>query len=99
LLLPALKQRLAHVVSIASALAGGVARRHPVAPIVKDEPHEQRSAFRAALSLLAGICRELRLDGLPQVFLDEGVMLARMRNTLMDGLAAIDPVSQQVIEC
>ena len=37
--------------------------------------------------LLAGICRELSLDGLPQVLLDDGVMLARMRNTLMDGFS------------
>src|SRR3979411_1299685 len=32
LLLPTLQQRLTHVVSVAAALAGGVAWRHPVAP-------------------------------------------------------------------
>src|ERR1700674_1389152 len=66
LLLPALKHRLAHVVAVAATLAGGVARRHPVAPIIKDEAHEQRSAFRAAPPVLGGLGRELRLNGLPE---------------------------------
>jgi hypothetical protein len=51
-----------------------------------------------APSLLVARGRELRLHGLPRIFLDDGFMLARMRNTLMDRLAAIDPVPQQVIE-
>src|SRR5215510_7504186 len=98
LLLPALQHRLAHIISVASALAGGMARRHPVAPIIKYATHKQPSAFGATLSLFAGMDRELRLDGLPQSYLDDGFMLTRMRNTLMDRLAAIDPVPQQVIE-
>ena len=42
--------------------------------------------------------RELGLDGLPQVSLDDGVMLARMRHTFVDRLATVEPVPQQVIE-
>jgi hypothetical protein len=53
----------------------------------------------SALVALGGIVGKLRLDGIPELRIDDRLMFADIRLFLMDDLAAVDAVLQHLDFC
>src|SRR6516164_160586 len=87
------------LVVVAPALLDRVARRHPVALGVEQDPREQARLVRAgAGGALDSIAGEPHLSRIPQQLINDWRMFARMGLSLVNDLAAIGAVPQHQVE-
>jgi hypothetical protein len=88
------------IVAIAQSLLDRVGRRHSYAAGVEEHASQQISLFGrfARGPPLHAVGFELLLNSQPEILIDDRRMLARIGRTLVDDLAAIDPVLQHLVE-
>src|SRR5690606_15914977 len=88
------------IVAIKPAFSAiGEGRGHGMAIPIEDPPGERRAGhFPAGASPSPGILVETCLHGVKQRRIDEGVMKAGIKCTLMRHLTEIDPVAQEMKE-
>src|SRR5207247_2212809 len=92
-------QRAGDVIAVACAVLDRVARRHPVAFVIKQQPGEQaRLASPFARVALGEVDGKLRLNRIPQRLLDDRRVVARIGLFLVNDLAPIDAVLQHQVE-
>ena len=73
--------------------------RHSVAAIIEDAADQQGLGFGARCFVMTVRCSfELGLDGLEQIAIDDGRLLARQNLALEDDLADVEPVAQEMGE-
>src|SRR6516165_9011260 len=92
-------QRAGDIVVVAPALFDRIARRHPVALGVEQNPGEQARLVSACAGVaLGGIAGEPHLNRLPHRLVDDWRVFARMELSLVNDLAAIGAVPQHQVE-
>src|SRR5215475_12211081 len=74
------------------------ARAHAVAAVIEDAARQQGVGACPGCAITTVLRRELSLDGLEQVPIEDRGMLARADHTLEVDFADIEPVPQQIGE-
>src|SRR5262244_2754883 len=92
-------QRARNIVAVACALFDRMARRHPVAVVIKQHPGEQAWLVSAgAGGALSGIAGEPHPNRIPERLIDDWLVFAGVGLALVNDLAAIDAVPQRQVE-
>src|SRR6516225_1017110 len=92
-------QRARDIVAVAPAVFDRIARRHPVALGVEQQPGEQaRLVSACAGGALGGIAGEPHLNRIPQRLINDWRVFARMGLSLVNDRAAIGAVPQYQVE-
>src|ERR1700720_2519746 len=77
-----------------------MARRHPIAVAIKQYADEKAGwASFSAIVVLGGVAGELGLDSIPERLIDDRIMSAKIRLSVVNDVAPIDAVLQHQIEC
>src|SRR6516164_4157635 len=92
-------QQAGDIVAVAPALFDRIARRHPIALGVEQQPGEQaRLVSAGAGGALGGIAGEPHLNRIPQRLVNDWWVFARMGLSLVTDLAAVGAVPQHQVE-
>ena len=92
-------QRARDIIAVAGAVLDRMRRGHPMAVAVKDQPGQQARAFdMAAASVLDCVLGEPPLHRIPQLLVDDRLVLTGIGVVAVDDLAAVDPVPQHQVE-
>ena len=90
--------RLTDIIPVAVSPTHRIGRRHPIAAVVEDETAKNSAALDPSLPTPRAIARELGLNGIPELLVHDGLVLARIGSAFVHDLAAINSVLQEVIE-
>src|SRR5260370_1175989 len=92
-------QRAGDVVAVAGPLLDRMARGHPVAVAIKQQAGEQaRLRYSSASLALGGVAGEPRLNGIPQLPIDDWRVFAGIGPFLVNDLAPVDAVLQPPVQ-
>src|SRR5580693_4701559 len=92
-------QRAGDIVAVTHALLDGMAWCHPVAVAIKQHASEEaRLPSFSALVPLGGVAGKLRLDRIPERFIDDRLMFAKIGLLVVNDLAPVNAVLQHQIE-
>src|SRR5260370_34704997 len=92
-------QRAGDVVAVAGPLLDRMARSHPVAVTIKQQAGEQaRLRCSSASVALGDVAGEPRLNGIPQLPIDDRRVFARIGPFLVNDLAPVDAGLQHHVE-
>jgi hypothetical protein len=97
-LLAVTQQRAADIVAITIASAQRVAGGHDVAAVIVKETCEKGASLHARLPSYRAIVCKPGLDGDPQFFIDDCLVLTGIDDALMKDFAPVDTILQEVIE-
>ena len=94
-----LHDSLADVITIKPSRLAGVGRRHRGAIGSEQQPLQQRRRLRPRAGRpSARVLFENGMRLVPEFAVDDGLVLAAVGDTLVHGLADVDPVVQELIE-
>src|SRR6266478_6151020 len=92
-------KRAGDVIAVARVLLYCMARRHPIAVVIKQHADEEAGwASFSAIVVLGGVAGELSLDSIPERLIDDRLVFAKMGLFPVNDLAAIDAVLQHQVE-
>src|ERR1700730_19442047 len=93
-----MQQRAADVVAITVAPAHRIGRGHDVSAVIEDQAAEESTALDPRPPSCRAIVRKPGLDSAPQLLVHDCFVLARIRGALMNDLAPIDAVLEEMVE-
>jgi hypothetical protein len=84
------------VVAVLDASPAGMARRHPMAAVIEDAAQKKRLRLRPRQLVIVQLLVQFGLDGIEQLAVNDGGLLACQSLAPEDHLSDVKPVAKQI---